>query len=104
MNEIKCDICQKQFSETDLRNGHGIPHEIERLIVKDFPDWNDNKRICKDDLNIYRMKYISSLIEDEEGKIQELETSVIRITSYNVCYTKLLRLLHKRNGGDSRHS
>jgi uncharacterized membrane protein len=83
MNEIKCDICQKQFSETDLRNGHGIPHEIERLIVKDFPDWNDNKRICKDDLNIYRMKYISSLIEDEEGKIQELETSVITSIKQN---------------------
>ncbi len=83
MNEIKCDICQKKYVETDLITGHGIPNEIEKLIIRDFPDWNDNKRICKDDLNIYRMKYISSLIEDEEGKIKELEKTVITSIKQN---------------------
>ncbi len=77
LNGTKCDICGKIFSEGQLIAGHGIRHEIERLIIKDHPTWNDNDLICQEDFNIYRVKYISSLIEDEQGSVETLKDEVV---------------------------
>ena len=78
-----CDICKKSFPEKNIIVGHGIHHEIENLIVKDYPDWNDKNKICKEDYNIYRMKYISSIIEEETGNIKKLEKAVIKSIKKN---------------------
>ncbi len=77
-NATKCDICGKPFPTSQLISGHGIRHEIERLIVKDHPTWNDNSLICLDDFNIYRAKYISGLIEDEEGSVETLKDVIVK--------------------------
>lgn len=58
-------------------SGHGIRHEIEELIRNDHPEWNDNSRMCKDDFNAYRIKYIIKIIEEEKGSIEVLEDAVI---------------------------
>ncbi|TFG80512.1 MAG: hypothetical protein E4H20_10975, partial [Spirochaetales bacterium] len=75
--DMVCDICGKRFPESELIMGHGIRHEVENLIVADHPGWDDAKRICKDDFSVYRLKYIATLIEEEKGSIQDLETAVI---------------------------
>ncbi|MEI6060370.1 MAG: DUF1003 domain-containing protein [Bacteroidota bacterium] len=77
MNNAECEICKKSFPEAKLITGHGIRHEIEDLIRNDYPDWTDNSRICKTDFNIFRVKYIARLIEDEKGSIEVLEDAVI---------------------------
>jgi uncharacterized membrane protein len=82
-NGTKCVICGKTFPEGQLITGHGIRHEIERLIVKDHPTWNDNDLICQDDFNIYRVKYISGLIEDEKGSVEILKDEVVNSISQN---------------------
>jgi uncharacterized membrane protein len=79
----KCGICQKEFPDSDLISGLGIRHEIENIILKDFPDWNDHKKICKNDFNLYRTRYISSIIAEESGNIQELEKDVLRSIKEN---------------------
>ncbi len=76
-NGNKCEICGKTFTEGQLIAGHGIRHEIERLIVKDHPEWTDNNMICQDDFNKYRLKYISGLIEDEKGSVEVLQKEVV---------------------------
>jgi len=76
-NGSKCEICGKTFPESQLITGHGIRHEIERLIIEDHPTWNDNHLICHDDFNIYRVKYISGLIEDEKGSVEILKDEVV---------------------------
>jgi len=82
-NGTKCEICGKIFPENQLITGHGIRHEIERLIVKDHPSWNDNDLICQDDFNIYRVKYITGLIEDEAGSVETLRDEVVNSISQN---------------------
>lgn len=77
MNEMECDICKKEYPESDLIIGYGIRHEIENLIVTDHPGWNDSNRICKNDFNMYRVKYISSIIDEEKGSIKDLEAAVL---------------------------
>ena len=87
MNEIKCEICKNLFPEDQLITGHGIRHEIEDLIRNDHPEWNDNSRICKDDFNTYRIKYIINMIEEEKGSIEILEDAVINSIKENEIIT-----------------
>lgn len=86
-NGTKCEICGKTFPTGQLITGHGIRHEIERMIVEDYPDWNDNGLICHDDFNKYRLKYISGLIEDEQGKVAILKDEVVNSILQNELLT-----------------
>jgi len=83
MSESKCEICGKIFPEDQLITGHGIRHEIEDIIKNDHPYWNDNSRICKDDFNTFRIKYISKIVEEEKGSIEVLEDEVINSIKEN---------------------
>jgi uncharacterized membrane protein len=77
MDQTQCDICKRTLPGSELISGHGIRHEIEDLIVKDHPEWNDNCHICHDDFNIYRVKYVSMLLEEEQGMVETLEKEVV---------------------------
>ena len=83
MKPARCDVCHKQFSEADLITGHGIRHELEDLIRKDVPDWDDYNRICKTDLQGYRARYVSSMIEEESGTAKDLATTVLKSIGEN---------------------
>ncbi len=78
-----CHICRQEYPESKLISGHGIRHEIENMIISDFNDWDDHKKICKNDFSAYRNKYISQIIEEETGNIMELEKDVIKSISEN---------------------
>lgn len=83
MEQIRCDICHREYPESDIISGHGIRHEIEGLITRDYPEWNDYKHICKKDFNLYREKYIESIISDETTDIKNLESDVLKSINNN---------------------
>jgi uncharacterized membrane protein len=103
MNNLKCHVCQKEFQQDDLISGHGIRHEIETLIMKDHPDWNDFKSICKSDFYIYREKYISNLISEESSNINNLERDVVESINNNELIVENINtsIKAKVNIGDS---
>jgi uncharacterized membrane protein len=78
MEKMNCKICGKSFPVNELFKGIGVRHEVERLIQKDFPNWNDDDWICANDLKNYRMKYVSNLIEEEKGRIEDLDRDVLK--------------------------
>jgi uncharacterized membrane protein len=88
VNKITCDICNKAYSENDIITGHGIRHEIERIIQSEHPDWNDHNNICKSDYSVYRNKYIAQLIDEESGTIHKLENEVVKSISENEFITE----------------
>ncbi|MFA6272137.1 MAG: DUF1003 domain-containing protein [Patescibacteria group bacterium] len=92
-----CDICKKTFSADDLISGHGIRHEIESLIRIDFPDWSDTNKICKDDYNKYRDKYILNIIKEETGNIQNLQNEVLKSIKENETITENDNVLAKED-------
>jgi uncharacterized membrane protein len=88
MSNDKCSVCNQTFNELELISGHGIRHEIENIIRKDFPEWSDYSKICKKDYSVFRDRYISSIIEEERGEIQELEIDVIKSIKENEFITE----------------
>ncbi|TGK99009.1 DUF1003 domain-containing protein [Leptospira levettii] len=82
-----CYVCQKSFRENQLISAIGIGHEIVELIHSDFPGWNEQSKICKNDFNLFRMKYITNLVEEEKGNIENLEREVIKSINDNEILT-----------------
>ncbi|WP_265396821.1 DUF1003 domain-containing protein [Leptospira levettii] len=82
-----CYVCQKSFRENQLISAIGIGEEIVELIHSDFPGWNEQSKICKNDFNLFRMKYITNLVEEEKGNIENLEREVIKSINNNEILT-----------------
>ncbi len=93
MSQKTCDICGREFDESEMISGHGIRQEIESIIQSDLPSWGDGGLICRDDYNKYRIKYISSVIEEERGSIEELEKAVIRNIEDNELVSRNINLV-----------
>ncbi|MHB1453983.1 MAG: DUF1003 domain-containing protein [Saccharofermentanales bacterium] len=83
----RCDVCKEEYPGDALISGHGIRHEIEVLIRKDYPGWSDKSRICTNDYFKYRDLYISRLIEEESGNIRSLEKDVLKSIKENEIVT-----------------
>jgi len=75
--EQECCVCKKKYAVDLLIPGYGIQTEIERLILDENAEWNDECYICKDDFNRLRRKYIYDLVQEERGKVENLEQEVI---------------------------
>jgi uncharacterized membrane protein len=55
-----------------------VRKSIVKLIQADHPEWNGQSRICLDDLNLYRSRFVANVLEEERGELTNLEEDVIR--------------------------
>jgi uncharacterized membrane protein len=72
-----CGICGKTFSLRDLVPGTALRDVVAQQILHDYPDWSQEKFICRPDLNRYRGEYVNSLLESEKGELTTLENEVL---------------------------
>ncbi|HSC41845.1 MAG TPA: DUF1003 domain-containing protein [Candidatus Binatia bacterium] len=72
-----CGICGKTFSLRDLVPGTALRDVVAQQILHDYPDWSQEKFICRPDLNRYRGEYVHSLLESEKGELTTLENEVL---------------------------
>ncbi|PKA01764.1 hypothetical protein CH369_00765 [Leptospira levettii] len=87
MDNDVCFVCNKSFREHQLISALGIGNEIVELINLKYPGWNEQSKICKNDFNLFRMKYITNLVEEEKGNIENLEREVIKSINENEILT-----------------
>ncbi len=83
MNNYPCEICGKSYPEDTLIKGHGIRHEIERLLIADHPGWNGDCRICRADFDLYRVKYTTAVISEERETIDNFDKYVLKSIQEN---------------------
>ena len=87
----------------EIKNGREVIeplHErlIGRYLVEDYKSKSGELIVSKDKLlNLNDAKRISAAMQ-EQGQTKISIRSVLRITSYNVCYTKLLRRGNNNKG------
>jgi len=77
-SKVPCQICGKPFRLRDLRPWISVRPTVSDLIVKDHPDWRDGSFICRDDLAIYRRRYVEGLLAEERGELSDLEGRVLQ--------------------------
>lgn len=86
-----CKICGKSFEDFELISGHGIRHQIEKLIRLDHPDWTDYDVICKDDFEKYRINYMETLFAEHHEKFEYLNKDVLDSINQNDIMTAALQ-------------
>jgi uncharacterized membrane protein len=72
-----CGICGKTFAQRDLVPGIALRDVVAQEILQEYPNWSQEKFICRADLNRYRGKYVHSLLESEKGELTSLENEVL---------------------------
>jgi len=73
-----CAVCGKSFSTRDLVPGVTVRDVIANEILREHPDWSQEKFICRADLNRYRSTYVHNLLESEKGDLTTLEHEVVQ--------------------------
>jgi uncharacterized membrane protein len=73
-----CAVCDKSFSLRDLVPGIAVRDVIANEILREHPDWSQEKFICRADLNRYRSTYVHNLLESEKGDLTTLEHEVVQ--------------------------
>ena len=72
-----CAICGGNKGARDLRPWASVRHQISDLIAAEHPGWGEGQYICRDDLAIYRRRYVEELLEDERGELNALDREVL---------------------------
>src|SRR5436309_8351938 len=72
-----CAICGKSFPVRDLVPGVAVRDVIANEILREHPEWSQDKLVCRPDLNHYRSKYVHTLLESEKGDLSSLEHEVL---------------------------
>ncbi|MEZ4387014.1 MAG: DUF1003 domain-containing protein [Candidatus Krumholzibacteriia bacterium] len=71
-----CQICHIQKADR-LRPGVLVRPAVAELIRQDTGSWDEDGWICMDDLNLYRHRYVQSLLAEEKGELTSLESEVV---------------------------
>lgn len=85
MNEDKpvkrghpCQICGTGHLYAQAIHGDAIAPGVLALIRKDHADFSTDGYICQKHLNEYRDAHVRSILADEKGALDALETDVLR--------------------------
>ncbi|MBJ9904471.1 DUF1003 domain-containing protein [Acinetobacter bereziniae] len=83
-----CFVCKKSFSHRDVVPMGTIRKVITEEIARDFPDWSAQDYICRADLTKYRMQYVQSLLQSEQGEVSSLAYEVLNSMQQHELITK----------------
>lgn len=92
---MKCIVCHKEIQEKELVHGYVVRPAIAKLIRQDYPRWNDESYICKEDLRQYRIHYLTSLLRAKGTKVHGAEEKVVKAIADNKFITADINLVEE---------
>ncbi|QMU30387.1 DUF1003 domain-containing protein [Adhaeribacter radiodurans] len=77
MQQKVCHLSKQPLNESHAYKANTIIAPLYEFIKKDYPDLTQEDYISMEQLNIYRRKYLTSLITKESGEVNDLEKEVL---------------------------
>lgn len=74
----QCAVCGKTFPMNEMVRGEVVRDQVADLIIKDNPEWTQDKYICEADLAKYRLEYVHNILYEEKGALSEMEENVLQ--------------------------
>jgi uncharacterized membrane protein len=87
MDTFRSDLSNKEFPISDKISAKTIRHSVLNLIQKDNPQFSHESFLSRNELNVYREKYITEYLIKEIGELSDLEKSVLASLSNNTTLT-----------------
>lgn len=81
MNTFRSDLTNDQFPLAERISGKTIRGSILELIQKEHPDFTENHFLSIGELNDYREKYLSNMMEEQLGELSSLDKTVLESLS-----------------------
>jgi len=72
-----CGVCGRSLPRRQLVAGAIVRPAVADAIRMDHPEWSAEGFICREDLSLYRGRYVHSLLESEQGELTALEHEVM---------------------------
>ena len=76
-------ISKKPLHSGEEVSGSDIREAVLSFIQKDFPDFSTSDFISLSELNKYRRRYLTSLIQEEKGELMALDKEVMEAIKNN---------------------
>lgn len=83
-----CEICKKNYSESDVFSSQQLRLAVRDEIFRQSPDWNETSLICESCLDKVRIKLLQDMIEQERGELSALDERVIDSLAQHEIVTK----------------
>lgn len=83
VRKLPCQICNKVKALSALVPTDLIRPSLRTVIIQKHPEWDQKGYICRADLNHIKAKYIQEVLEDERGRISNLEKEVLESLKEN---------------------
>ena len=64
---VTCPVCGRDQPRSTMVPGPLVRESTIERIHQDYPDWNPESWLCQEDLHRFRMDYIRSVLDDEDG-------------------------------------
>ncbi|WP_341900423.1 DUF1003 domain-containing protein [Fluviicola taffensis] len=77
MSTFRSDLSHTEFPISERISARTIRGSVLELIKKDHPDFDDNHYLSINELNDYREKYLSNMMQDQLGELSDLDKTVL---------------------------
>lgn len=82
------DLSGTAFPLSERVSGHAISAGLYAMIIKDHPRFNERSFLSLQELNAYRLQYISSYLSKEENVLSDVEQKVMDTLNDNTIITQ----------------
>ncbi|GEO11672.1 DUF1003 domain-containing protein [Segetibacter aerophilus] len=83
MQKVTCSISNQVINENEAHKGDTLRASLFDLIKQEHPNFTSASYISNEELNVFRKKQLSSLINQENGELNSLEKEVVQAVSSN---------------------
>jgi uncharacterized membrane protein len=97
--QVVCQVCGKQKNYAEAVSATSIRDSVLRIIRESVPGWTADGYICRDDLNLFRSKYVHSLVEAEKGELSNLDREVVQSLKEQELLTENLNVAFREKLG-----
>ena len=73
-----CALCGRSGDIQNLVPISALRPSLQRFILSLHPGLDDESRVCAEDLNEYRDRFLAEMLEEEKGELTRLEEDVLR--------------------------
>lgn len=77
MSTFRSDLSKTEFPLSERISARTIRGSIQDLIQKENPDFNESCHLSIGELNNYREKYLSDMMQDQLGELSDLDQTVL---------------------------
>ncbi|PWB68368.1 MAG: hypothetical protein C3F14_00145 [Deltaproteobacteria bacterium] len=75
---IQCQVCGKEKKFAESMPAEMVRDSIVRIILRDVPGWKPDGYICRDDLDRYRARLVSEVLESGVAEAGSIEAMVAK--------------------------